>query len=238
MIQGRKILVVVPARGGSKGIPLKNLRKTGGKSLVAHVADVIGKIPAIDRSVVSTDHDGIAAECEAAGLSAPFRRPEAISGDRISDWDVLLHALTEVETLDNTQYDIIVMLQPTSPMRKPEHVLDCIEMLVDGNWDSVWTVSETDSKAHPLKQLTVHEGKMDYYDPDGGKIIARQQLTPVYHRNGLAYAITRECLVNQKTIKGTKTGALIVDDPMANIDTEFDLLFADFLMSQGTKHND
>ena len=79
MIGDRRILAVVPARGGSKGIPLKNLREVGGRSLVAHVGDVIREVPEIDRAVVSTDHEGIAKAAESVGIAAPFRRPEPLS---------------------------------------------------------------------------------------------------------------------------------------------------------------
>ncbi len=77
------------------------------------------------------------------------------------------------------------------------------------------------------------DGALDYYDPAGAQIIARQQLTPVYHRNGIAYAITRECLTEQKTIKGKRTGALVISGHVVNIDTPFDLKVADFLFSEG-----
>jgi CMP-N-acetylneuraminic acid synthetase len=92
-------------------------------------------------------------------------------------------------------------------------------------------VSETDSKGHPLKQLTLGpDNIIQYYDSRGGEIVARQQLTPVYHRNGIAYAFTRNCLLVQKTIKPERTGAVIVTEPVANIDTEIDLQWAEFLM--------
>lgn len=105
--------------------------------------------------------------------------------------------------------------------------------LLDGAYDSVWTVSETDSKAHPLKQLVIKDDMLDYYDPEGAKIIARQQLKPVYHRNGVAYAITRQCLEEQKTIKGKRTSAVIITDPLVNIDTMDDLTYAEFLLDRG-----
>ena len=169
----------------------------------------------------------------AAGLDCPFRRPEDISGSIISDWQVLIHALTEVERLDGVTYDIIVMLQPTSPGRRPEHVTATVDHLVKGGFDAVWTLSETDSKAHPLKQLNVSaDGKLSYYDPAGAKIIARQQLTPVYHRNGIAYAITRTCLVDQGSIMGANPGAVVVDQNLPNIDTELDLEWANFLAAR------
>lgn len=230
MIGNYRILAVVPARGGSKGIALKNLRTVLGVPMVARVGEIVRRLPMIDRAVVSTDHEEIARVAETSGLAAPFRRPPDISGDRVGDWDVLVHALHEAERLDGITYDIVVMLQPTSPLRRPEHVRATIEMLIEGNWDAVWTVSETDSKEHPLKQLVVTAGELDYYDPAGKAIIARQQLKPVYHRNGIAYAITRDCLLNQGKIKGRRTGGLILEGHFVSIDTEWDIALAEFIM--------
>ena len=231
MIGTQRILAVCPARGGSKGIPLKNLAPFLGVPLVARVGQLVGEIPIIDRAVVSTDHLEIAEIAKQSGLDAPFHRPPALSGDRISDAPVLIHALEEMERLDKVRYDIVVMLQPTSPLRRPEHVIRAIEMLVTGEWDAVWTLSETDSKGHPLKQLTLDSGRIDYYDPNGSQIIARQQLTPVYHRNGVAYVMTRRCLLEGKTIMGRQTGALVLDDHLVSIDTMWDLKLAEFIFS-------
>jgi CMP-N-acetylneuraminic acid synthetase len=125
------------------------------------------------------------------------------------------------------------MLQPTSPFRRPEHVTATVEKLLAGDFDAVWTVSETDSKAHPLKQLVIENDRLDYYDPAGAKIIARQQLKPVYHRNGVAYAISRRCLTELKSIKGEKASAVVINDPLVNIDTPDDLLWANFLLQRG-----
>jgi CMP-N-acetylneuraminic acid synthetase len=230
MIQGLSVLAVVPARGGSKGVPLKNLREVAGRSLVARVGDVIADVPEIDRAVVSTDHAGIAKAAEEAGIAAPFMRPESISGDFIGDLDVLTHALEASEKVDGRRYDIVVMLQPTSPLRTAAQVSATIRMLVEGNWDSVWTVSPSDSKAHPLKQLKVADGAMDYYDPAGSQIIARQQMGTVYHRNGIAYALKRECLLGQRTIKGQRSGALIIEGHHVSIDTEWDFKLVEFVL--------
>lgn len=231
MYNGKRILAVVPARGGSKGIKLKNLRPVLGVPMVARAGQVAGDVTCLDRAVVSTDHDEIASVAEAAGLLAPFRRPEHLSGDRVGDLEVLTHALEVTEKLDDCRYDVVVMLQPTSPQRRPEHVVATIAKLVDENWDAVWTVSETDSKAHPLKQLTVGEqGRMEYYDSGGGRVIARQQLEPVYHRNGIAYAITRSCLLEQGTIKGARTAALVLNGHFVSIDTEWDIGLVEFVM--------
>jgi len=232
LIENKKILAVCPARGGSKGIPLKNLRHFLGIPLVARVGHLVSEIPTIDRSIVSTDHQEIAKVARQSGLDAPFFRPEDLSGDQISDAQVLIHALNEMERIDNVQYDIVIMLQPTSPLRRKEQVIQAIEMLVQGHWDAVWTVSETDSKHHPLKQLRVEADQLSYYDPAGNQIIARQQLTPAYHRNGVAYVMTRNCLTEGRTIMGTRTGALILDEHLVSIDTMWDLELAEYIYAK------
>lgn len=220
MLHDHRILVVVPARGGSKGVKLKNLHPLLGRPLIAHLAPIVASLGYVDRWVVSTDHAEIAAASRAVGIDAPFVRPEELSGDRISDLQVLSHALSEMERLDQVLYDVVVMLQPTSPLRTAAHVDATIMKLVDEDWDAVWTVSPTDLKYHPLKQLQLDaNGAMRYFDERGATIVARQQLTPVYHRNGAAYAFRRGCLLDQQTIMGARTAAVVIAEPMLSIDT-------------------
>ena len=237
MIDGMKVLAVVPARGGSKGLTLKNLRQIGGVPMVGMVGICVANVPEIDRAVASTDHPEIAAAAVTHGLETPFIRPREISGDQVGDWEVLNHALEETELQDGEHYDIVVMLQPTAPQRRPEHVSAAIRKIVDEDWDAVWTVSETDSKAHPQKQLMVDDasGALDYYDSKGSEIVARQQLAPMYHRNGVAYAFTRQCLIDQAGIKGRHTGALVLDGVFISINTEWDIALAEFAMSRSEK---
>ena len=155
MISGKKILAVVPARGGSKGIKLKNIRKIAGIPLVGHAANCINQIKFIDRSITSTDNLKIKEVANQYNLKAPFIRPESLSGDFISDYEVLIHALNEMEKIDKTIYDLVVMIQPTSPLRLPEHIIECINLLINKNYDSVWTISKTDLKFHPLKSIRI-----------------------------------------------------------------------------------
>jgi CMP-N-acetylneuraminic acid synthetase len=230
MIQNKRILAVIPARGGSKGIPLKNLRKINNKTLIEHASNIANQILEIDKTIISTDHDKIIEHAKNIGLEVPFIRPDEISTGMVGDWVVLNHALQTMEKIDNQQYDIIVMLQPTSPLRKAEQVISTINKLINESWDSVLTVSLTDPKMHPIKQLTIDEkGKIDYYHTDGAKILYRQQQSSLYHKNGIAYVLTRECILEQKAMFGKKTGALIVEGEYPSIDTEWDLLLADFI---------
>lgn len=223
MYADKRILVVVPARGGSKGIPLKNLYPVGGRPLVARVGDLVRQLRWVDRSVVSTDHADIAKVARAAGLDAPFYRPPELSGDRVSDLEVLTQALRETERIDGTTYDVVVMLQPTSPLRRVEHVDETVRKLLDENLDAVWTVSRTDPKYHPLKQLTLDNGRLGFWDAAGAGVIARQQLGEVFHRNGAAYAFTRDCLLEQASILGARSGAVVIEEPMVSIDTLQDI---------------
>jgi len=230
MIHGKRVLAVVPARGGSKGVPLKNIQPLLDVPLLVWVAPVVKAVPLIDRTVVSTDHPEIARVARQAGLDVPFMRPAELSADRVPDWPVLVHALEEMEQLHSTRYDVIVMLQPTSPLRTAAEVRRAIEMLVEENWDAVWTVSVSDSKYHPLKQLVVNDRTLDFYDPEGGAIVARQQLSKLYHRNGVAYVLTRECLLEQRSKRGKRTGALVSEDFHVSIDTRTDFKLVECFM--------
>ena len=157
----------------------------------------------------------------------PFTRPNDLSGGLVSDVDVLTYAIHVMEKQDELKYDIVVMLQPTSPFRKPEHVTEVVLKLVEGQYDSVLTVSETDLKAHPLKQLLFVDEKLDYFDNRGREIIARQQLEPVFHRNGIAYAMTRDCLLGQRVVIGENCSAVLIRGTVVNIDSLEDIQLAE-----------
>ena len=230
MFKGKRVLVVIPARGGSKGIKLKNLRKINSISLIGLVGNCVKEIKNIDKIVLSSDHDGIAKEAKRYGIEVPFKRPKELSGDRISDWQVLNHALTAMEKIESKIFDIVIMLQPTSPLRKPFHIEKTLNHLIENNFDSVWTISKTDSKYHPKKQLILKDKEFDFYEAEGANIIARQQLSEVYHRNGICYAFTRKCIISLKNIKGIKSGFVLIDEPSISIDNEEDLSKAEMYL--------
>ncbi|MFC1666680.1 cytidylyltransferase domain-containing protein [Candidatus Omnitrophota bacterium] len=227
MRDSRSILAVVPAHGGSKGIKLKNLLKLDNKTLIEHVANAIRECDFIDEAVVSTDHELIKEEAVRVGLKAPFRRPKDLLGDFISDIQVLRHAIKECGMIFNRTFDVILMLQPTSPIRSRKQILDCIDSLIANKLDSCFTVSKTDSKAHPLKQLRMKDNKISYYDPEGERIIARQMLGTVYHRNGVCYAFTRKCIMKKGKIITDNSSAIVIDEFTVNIDNMYDVRLAE-----------
>ena len=234
MLNNKTILCIIPARGGSKGIKLKNIQKINGVPLIGYIKPIIDDLDIIDKAIVSTDNQKIADIALSLGLEVPFFRPNDLSGDSVPDLYVLRHALEEMEKISNKLYDIILMLQPTSPLRKSKHVRDAIQKLIDGNFDSVMTVTETDSKAHPLKQLIIEKDKLTNYDNKAKEIITRQELNKLYHRNGVAYVFSRDCLLNQDTLinMGKNASAIIIDEPTVNIDTKMDLELASYLLGK------
>lgn len=231
MIDGSRVLAVVPARGGSKGFPRKNLAPLAGVPLVARVGHVVADCPWIDRAVVSTDDDEIAAVAEDAGLEAPFRRPADLAGDRVADVPVLQHALAATESDDGTRYDVVVMLQPTAPLRTAAQVTGAVRLLIDDELDAVWTVTETAGHDHPVKQLRMDEGLLTFDHPDGGGFVSRQQLSRLWTRDGIAYVLRRGTL-ESGLLLGARSGGYVTEGPLVDVDGPLDLEWAEFLLAR------
>ena len=230
MYKNKTILAIVPARGNSKGIKNKNLRKIIGLSLVEHAGNILKKVSWIDYSIISSDSDKIIKAAKKSNLECIFKRPENISGDRISDHSVLIHALKAAEKLKKKKIDIILLVQPTSPLRKVIHIKNVIKKIVDQKLDSVWTVSKADLKFHPLKQLILKKNILSHYNKKGGEIVARQQLNNTYYRNGVVYAVTRELILKNKNLISNKSSGYLINTPQISIDTVKDLKLASQLM--------
>jgi CMP-N-acetylneuraminic acid synthetase len=136
------------------------------------------------------------------------------------------------------RFDVVLMLQVTSPLRDARDIGECLEALANDNGDAAWTVSPTELHFHPLKQLVVDDaGNMDLYDSRGLEIVARQQLTPVFHRNGSCYALRRDFLMSSDTLFSPgKSKAIISEGVRVNIDTEEDLTIAEELLAERSGH--
>jgi len=226
MLNGKLVLAVVPARGGSKGLPGKNLKKIGGRSLVEWAVMSALRCPEIDACLLSTDSEAIVKAVEKVGLSEKYRRPPDLSGDRVSDVQVLAHAVCSFEERSSQEVGFVVMLQPTSPLRRVEEISAGIRMLETGCYDSVWSVSEVDLKFHPLKQLRSVDGRLVFHSPEGSQIIARQQLEPTLIRNGLFYVAERRVILELGTLLGERCGYVKAGRPSVSIDDLADLKLA------------
>lgn len=228
---GRTVLTVVPARAGSKSIPRKNLMKVGGQSLVARAAQLAKALDWIDAAVLSTDDEAIAAEGRAHGLDVPFLRPAELSGDQAGSVDMWRHAWMACESYYGRRFDISILLEPTSPLRRAEDVKQTVQALLEGHHKAAATVSRTPAHYTPHKTLTVDDaGLIGFYHDHGAHFAIRQRIPDYYHRNGICYAVTRETLVDQGQILEEDCKAVFIERPVVNIDDPFDLELAEWLL--------
>lgn len=227
MIGDRSVLAVVPARGGSKGVPGKNVRPLAGKPLIAWTIDEARRSALIDRLVVSSDDEGILAVARDRGAETPFVRPAALAQDDTPGVLPVLHAL---EMLPG--FDIVVLLQPTSPLRSVADIDECLRVLA-ANGGSVTTVTENAKSPYWTYRL----GDGDRLQPiltDGGDVVRRQDAPRTYALNGAVYAVDVDWLLAERLMvkAGLTVGVRMPHERSVDIDTELDLAWAEFLIGR------
>ena len=231
--QGLHILAVVPARGGSKSIPGKNLCQVGGISLVGRAAQVAKSLELIDKAVLSTDDEDIAKEGRRYGIDVPFMRPEALAGDLTTSVEMWRHAWIESERYYGMLFDLSILLEPTSPLRQNEDIKRTVNALTTGDHLAAATVSRAPAHFTPHKSLTVdQQGHIGFYLKDGAKYSLRQKIPTYYFRNGICYAAKRMAVVEKGQILEERCKAVVIDRPIVNIDEPFDLELAEFLLQK------
>lgn len=197
-----KVLGLVPARGGSKGIPRKNVRKLAGRPLLAYTAEATRKCRRLDRVILSTDDDEIAAIGEACGLDVPFRRPPELAHDTASSLSVVQHALRWLEER-SIVFDAVCLLQPTSPLRRPEDVDACIELLEAKGADAVVTVLPVPAEHNPhWVYVPLEDGSLRLITGESAPIGRRQDLPPAFHREGSVYVVRRDVVLLGNSLYG------------------------------------
>lgn len=204
-----KILGIIPARGGSKGIPNKNLRELAGKPLLAYAAEAANSAGVFDRLVLSTDSQAISDLGRSLGLDVPFMRPADLAADDSPMLAVLQHAVTQLEER-GWKADIIVLLQATSPLRRAERIVEAVNLLKNGNYDSVVSVVEIPDLYSPQKAMRIENGRLEFWSPDGQTITRRQQVEAAYAREGTVYACWRDVLIEKGSLYGDKCLPLVV----------------------------
>ena len=232
-LKGNNILAVIPARGGSKGISRKNLRKICDKSLIQYASDCLAKLSWIDAAVLSTDDEEIAAHGKSLNLEVPFLRPADLATDQAKSIDVWTHAWLASEKFFDKKFNISVLLEPTSPMRIAEDISQTVQKLLSSDANSVATVSKTPGHYTPHKTLKIaNDGTIDSYLPNGMQYTIRQNIPDYYHRNGICYAVTRNSLIDKHNLMEQNCLPLIIDRHIVNIDDEADIEFAEYLLTQ------
>jgi CMP-N-acetylneuraminic acid synthetase len=225
-----KVLGLIPARGGSKGIPGKNIRPLAGKSLVLRAYEGAVASGAIDRVILSTDDEAIAAHARGFGLDVPFLRPSELAGDTAAMIGVALHAVGALAAAGYAP-DAVLLLQPTSPLRTPEHIREAVRLLEGG--DAVCSVVPLpkDLCPHYVMKITP-DGFLDYFLPDGPKYTRRQDVPQAWRRDGTIFLTRTEVLVREKSFYGRRCVPMpIAPDESLNIDDPAEWEAAERLLS-------
>ncbi|MFN3708958.1 MAG: cytidylyltransferase domain-containing protein [Alishewanella aestuarii] len=192
MYKQHTILALIPARGGSKGIPGKNIKLLADKPLIVWTIEAARQCSYIDRLIISTDDQSIAAVAAAAGCEVPFIRPAHLATDSAASMDVIMHALDSI----STRYDYVLLLQPTSPFRTVAHINDIIERALDT--DSAMMISVAKLKKHPASMYQLEAGYLQSFIPT--KLQARRQDMPAaYEHNGAMYLAKTDYLRAEKS---------------------------------------
>ena len=213
------VLGLIPARGGSKGIPNKNLRLLAGKPLLAYAMEAANASGVIDRLILSTDSGLIASLGRTLGLEVPFLRPAELATDESPIFPVIQHAVAELEK-SGWIPEILVLLQPTSPLRSPDQIRKAVTMLKDGECDSVVSVIEIPHLFAPQKALWIQDGFLSFWSESGSAITRRQQLQPTYAREGTVYACLRDVFKKRCSLYGDRCRPLILaEEESLNLDT-------------------
>lgn len=228
-----RILAIIPARGGSKGIPGKNLALLNGRPLIQYTIEAAKQSGMITRTIVSSDDDEIIRYCESQGVEAPFRRPAGLSGDSASMLPVVEHAVLFMENEEGFSPDYIVLLQPTSPLRTSRHIDEALSLLIDSGADSVVSVTEVPHNFNPYSVMKLEGDRLVPLMEHDEKMNLRQMKPVFYARNGAAvYAFTGSCLKTKKSIYGERIAPyLMKKEESIDIDDEFDLRVAEFIVS-------
>ena len=227
------MLAVVPARGGSRGIPRKNLCKVGGLSLIARAARTARSLAWIDRAVLTTDDEEMAEEGRRHGLEVPFRRPAGLASDTANAYENWRHAWLESERCFGERYDVSVLLQPTTPLRRPADVERTVATLIDGSYQAAATVGRVPSDFLPERCLVLgDDGRLRFYLPQGGWLARRQDAAPAFFRDGTCYARTRRSLVEEARDVEEDCAGVVIDGLIVNVDEPFELELAEFLLAR------
>lgn len=228
-----EILGIIPARGGSKSIPMKNLTLVAGKPLLFYTAAAARKSILLTRTIISTDYEEIADAAKNLGIEVPFLRPAEYAQDDTPALAVIRHALAYFEKEEKYIPDIVVYLQPTSPLRRAEHIDGTIQVLMESSADSAVSVMAVPHQFSPGSMMVMDGGMLKNYETSP-QILRRQDKQKVYARNGPAVlAIKRATITEKDSLYGdTIAPYIMAPEDSVDIDTPFDLELAEYLLKK------
>lgn len=226
-----KIVATICARGGSKGVPGKNIRSLDGKPLISYTIEVARGCELIDRVIVSTDDAEIAKIARAGGAEVPFLRPAELARDTASKLPVIKHAIEYLESQEGYYADMVVDLDPTSPLRTEEDIAACIRMVKDEGADNVFSV--TRARRNPyFNMVEIVDGRVKLVKPLPQPVVRRQDAPEVYEMNASIYVWKRETLMNNDSLFLERTRIYVMPEWVIDIDSETDFKFVELMLQQ------
>jgi CMP-N-acetylneuraminic acid synthetase len=227
------ILGVIPARGGSKSVPRKNLADLLGKPLIAYTIEAAKHSRRLSHYVVSSEDAEILAVAKELGAPAPFVRPQELASDQAPSLPVVQHAIREMERMQGLTFDYVVLLQPTTPMRRAEDIDAALDKLIATGADSVISVCDVGAY-HPARMRRIVDDRLvELPIKEPREMARRQDLPPVYIRNGAIYAARRDLVMIENSMVGEDCRAFVMpEERSVNIDGRLDLLMAEILMRE------
>lgn len=230
MYKNKKILAIIPARSGSKGIKDKNIRNLKGKPLISYTINAAKESGVFTEIIVSTDSLKYAEISEYYGAEVPFLRPTELSRDESAAEDLIIYTLEELEKMGRV-YDYFVLLQPTSPFRDGIDIKNVVEMIVEYNLNSVISVCEVEHNPLLSNKLDSDLSMKDFISLENNK--RRQDLKKIYRLNGAIYAANVNEYIKNRNLYGNKSRAYIMDNIKSiDIDNEIDFKFAEFILNE------
>jgi N-acylneuraminate cytidylyltransferase/CMP-N,N'-diacetyllegionaminic acid synthase len=227
-----EILGLIPARGGSKNVPHKNIVSLAGKPLLAYTCEAARASRHQMRLVINTDDEAIAAVGRQYGAESPFLRPAKLARDETPIVDVLIHSLVWFRENEDYRPEIIVLLQPTSPLRRPEHIDAALDLLVDSDADTVVSVTQIPHQFSPHSAMRLERGQLIPY-VDEPMILRRQDKPRFYARNGPAVLVVRREVVECGRLYGDVVRPLKMSaTDSIDIDDVDDLALAEFWLTR------
>jgi len=233
MYKHKKVICIIPARGGSKGLPGKNIKKFVDRPLIAFSIEQALASRYIDRVIVSTDDRKIAKVSRKYGAEAPFLRPKRLAADKASTIKALLHAIAYLEKKEHYQFDILVLLHATSPLRLPEDIDRCIELLCRKNTENVFSVAA--AKCNPyFNMVEIKGGKVSLVKK--GNFACRQAAPRVFQINASVYAWHRQALNEKSGLFSLRSRIYLMPQQRSvDIDDQTDFRYAELLMKERLK---
>jgi N-acylneuraminate cytidylyltransferase len=231
-----RILGLIPARGGSKALPNKNTIPLAGKSLVQRTYECALASDVLDRIILSTDSEAIAEHAREFGLEAPFLRPSVFATDTSPMIDVATHTLNFLAE-EGDRYDAVVLLQPTSPLRTPDHIRKAVTLL--GDHDAVCSVVSVPAMSNPYRMVKITDkGLLDFVCPEGRTIKRRQDAPRAYWREGTIFLTRVEVILQQGSFYGESCVVYeLSPEESLNIDTAEQWEAAERRLAEETNEN-